>query len=179
MNYQEHIENTEMGIDFTELESKSKDELSLLIEKYKCTIHSYKKEKYSNQEIFKVFGDKPFIYTNENKTILDLRLMALYRKQLKHNYSHVLEMLELKRQQEKIDKKEKTKEKKRKADKQYYEEHREKMIAQIMAKYHEKKEIMKEKIVCDICNGCYTFTNKSNHLRTAKHKNCLPQETSA
>ena len=42
--------------------------------------------------------------------------------------------------------------------------------------YQKQKELHREKIVCDICNGCYTYTNKSHHNKSQKHKNALEEK---
>jgi hypothetical protein len=92
------------------------------------------------------------------------------------NYSRLIELIDIKKKEISKEKRKQNKEKIKIANHKYYEEHRDKFISQVKEKYQQKKEIIKEKLVCEICNGTYTFTNKTHHLNTLKHKKCLPQE---
>lgn len=164
MNIQEYIDNTEMAIDFTDLENKTIDELRDLIQKYRKTYYNYKHQIYpKHNETIAVFGDYPFIYIANSSTIINLKLIALYRKQLQKNY---LKAMELGKQKSKIQ----TQINKTNANKKYYELHQDKIKLQMAEHYQKQKELHREKIVCDICNGCYTYTNKSHHLKSQKHK---------
>jgi 5-methylcytosine-specific restriction endonuclease McrA len=44
--------------------------------------------------------------------------------------------------------------------------------------YYEKnkEEIFRKKYECDICGVVYTFSNKSHHIATSKHKNAIIQK---
>ena len=53
----------------------------------------------------------------------------------------------------------------------YYHTHKEDLKLKSQQKY-----ISKEKIVCDICQGSYSFSNKTNHIRTMKHKKMLEKK---
>jgi len=56
----------------------------------------------------------------------------------------------------------------------YYHTHKEERKIKDKEKYQSQ-----EKIVCDICQGRYSFSNKTNHIRTKKHKEALEiKETS-
>lgn len=49
---------------------------------------------------------------------------------------------------------------------------------QYCKEYFEKnKDELKEKIKCDICGHEYMKYNKTNHLRTKKHMNCVVLQT--
>ena len=54
------------------------------------------------------------------------------------------------------------------SNKIYYHTHKEERKEKLKEKYHST-----EKIVCDICQGRYSFSNKTNHIRTIKHKKAL------
>ena len=42
------------------------------------------------------------------------------------------------------------------------------------AKFYEKhKERIQEKKSCEICGGQYDYNNKSHHIKTKKHVQCL------
>jgi len=171
-----HIENTEMGIDFMELENKSIDELRELIQKYKKANYNYIHDVIIPGEAINVFGDNEFIYVPETKYI-NVKLMNLYRKTLIKNYSQALEMLFAKRKEKSQEMKEKQKEKIKKRNQIYYEKNREKIINTAKEHYEKKKEAIKEKILCD-CGTSYSFTNKSHHMNTLKHKNYLLEKSS-
>jgi len=165
MSIQEYIDDTEMGIDFTDLDDKPIDELKDLIQKYRKTYYNYKHQIYpKHNETITVFGDYPFIYQENSKSIINLKLITLYRKQLQENY---LKAMELGKQKSKI----RAEINKTNANKKYYELNQDKLKLQMAENYKKNKEIHKEKIVCDICNGSYTYTNKSHHLKSQKHKN--------
>lgn len=46
--------------------------------------------------------------------------------------------------------------------KNYYENFKNKNVDKI-----------KEKSVCEICGGSYTYFNKSSHMKTKRHLNCV------
>lgn len=170
MSIQEYIDNTEMGIDFTDLDDKPIDELKELIQKYRKTYYNYKHQIYpKHNEIITVFGDYPFIYQENSTTIVNLKLITLYRKQLQENY---LKAMELGKQKSKIQ----TSINKTNANKKYYELNQDKIKLLMAENYKKQKELHREKIVCNICNGSYTYSNKSHHLNSKKHKNVLEEK---
>jgi len=170
MNIQEYIDNTEMGINFTDLDDKPIDELRDLIQKYRKTYYNYKHKIYpKHNETITVFGDYPFIYQENSTTIINQKLITLYRKQLQENY---LKAMELGKQKSKIQ----TAINKTNANKKYYELNQDKIKLLMAENYQKQKELHREKIVCDICNGSYTYTNKSHHLNSKKHKNALEEK---
>jgi len=171
-----HIENTEMGIDFMELENKSIDELRELIQKYKKANYNYKNDVIIPGEIKNIFGDNDFIYL-EGKKYYNIKLLNTYKKVLIKNYSQAFKILLEKRKEKSQEAKEKQKEKKKKTNQIYYEINREKIINTAKEHYEKKKEMIKEKIVCT-CGGSYTFNNKTHHMKTLKHKNSLLDQTS-
>jgi ElaB/YqjD/DUF883 family membrane-anchored ribosome-binding protein len=171
-----HIENTEMAIDFMELENKSLDELRALIQKYKKANYNYKNDVIISGEIIHIFGDNDFIYL-EGKKYFNVKLLNTYKKVLIKNYSQALDVLFEKRKEKSQEVKEKQKEKIKKTKQIYYEKNREKIMNTAKEHYQKKKEVIKEKIVC-ACGISYTFNNKSNHMNTLKHKNGLLQKSS-
>jgi hypothetical protein len=165
MSIQQYIDDTEMGIDFSDLETKSIEDLRELTQKYRTTYYNYKHKIYpKHNETISVFGDYPFIYQENSKSIINLKLITLYRKKLQENY---LKAMELGKQKSKV----RAEINKTNANKKYYELNQDKLKLQMSENYKKNKEIHKEKIICDICNGCYTYTNKSHHLKSQKHKN--------
>jgi hypothetical protein len=170
MNIQQYIDDTVMGIDFTDLDDKPIDELRDLIQKYRKTYYNYKHKIYpKHNETITVFGDYPFIYQENSTTIINQKLITLYRKQLQENY---LKAMELGKQKSKIQ----TAINKTNANKKYYELNQDKIKLLMAENYQKQKELHREKIVCDICNGSYTYTNKSHHLNSKKHKNALEEK---
>lgn len=166
MSIKDYIENTVMGIDFSDLENKDVEELRGLTEKYRKTYYNYKHEIYpKHNETIAVFGDYPYIYI-ENSHRINLKFIYTYRKQLMENY---LSAMEIGKKKSRIEAEKKQLASKRK----YYELHQDKLKEQMRERYHKQKELHKEKIVCDICQHTYTFSNKSKHCLTVRHKNAL------
>jgi hypothetical protein len=169
MSIQDYINDTVMGIDFTDLEDKPIDELRDLIQKYRKTYYNYKHEIYpKHNETITVFGDYSYIYIPNSSTVINTKLINNYRIQLQENY---LKAMELGKQKSKIQ----TQINKTNANKKYYELNQDKIKLQMAEQYQKKKELHREKIICDICNGCYTYTNKSHHLNSQKHKKMLEE----
>jgi hypothetical protein len=166
MNYQEYINDTEMAMDFMDINNiNSLDELTELINKYKHIVSDYKLEKFPSHETIKVFGDNPFIYLDDTK-IINVKLINSYRKQLLNNYSRVVEL-----KKEKI--KELTLLTKQEKSKKYYQDNREIILNRAKEFKHSQAERLNEKKICEYCKGKYTLSNKSNHEKTIKHQQSL------
>lgn len=123
-----------MNVNTENLQEKSIEELSNLLDEYSRIIH-YKSDKYNEvkEHLSKIFN-------------ILLETVAIKRK-IKTNLQKQIN------------------------NKIYYHTHKEDLKLKSQQKY-----ISKEKIVCDICNGCYTYTNKSHHLKSQKHKNALEEK---
>ena len=169
MSIQEYIDNTEMGIAFSDLENEPLETLNELIEKYKKINFDYKTEKFPQNETIKVFGDKPIIYIPDTK-IINTKLINLYRKQLMKNYSKLLELKKIKMIEIK---KIKSKETKQKYNKKYYNDNKEKIIPQVINNYHKRLQKNNDSIICTICKGKYKSYNKKSHDKTLKHSKAL------
>jgi hypothetical protein len=114
----------------------------------------------------------------ENKSIDELNdLLQKYSKlitkgqmdkQLRTNFTDAIKIRNAKKKIESVTNK-------NQSQKIYYELNKQRLNAQMSLNYQKQKEIHKEKIVCDICNGCYTYTNKSHHNKSIKHKNALEE----
>jgi hypothetical protein len=168
MSIQDYIENTVMGIDFSDLEKKDVEELRGLTEKYRKTYYNYKHEIYpKHNETITVFGDYPYIYVENTKKI-NVKFIYTYRKQLMENY---LSAMEMGKKKSRIEAEKNQLASKRK----YYELNQDKLKEQMRERYYKQKELHKEKIVCNICQHTYTFSNKSKHCLTVRHKNALEQ----
>jgi hypothetical protein len=168
MSIQDYINDTEMGIDFSDLEKKDVEELRGLTEKYRKTYYNYKHEIYlKHNETIAVFGDYPYIYV-ENTNRINVNFINTYRKQLMENY---LSAMEMGKKKSRIESEKNQLSSKRK----YYELNQDKLKEQMRERYHKQKELHKEKIVCNICQHTYTFSNKFKHCLTVRHKNALEQ----
>lgn len=114
----------------------------------------------------------------ENKSIDELNiLLQKYSKlitketdkQLRTNFTNAIEIRNAKKKIESVINK-------NQSQKIYYELNKQRLNAQMSLNYQKQKELHREKIVCDICNGCYTYTNKSHHNKSQKHKNALEEK---
>lgn len=114
----------------------------------------------------------------ENKSIDELNiLLQKYSKlitketdkQLRTNFTNAIEIRNAKKKIESVINK-------NQSQKIYYELNKQKLNAQMSLNYQKQKELHREKIVCNICNGCYTYTNKSHHNKSQKHKNALEKK---
>ena len=120
-----------MDVNLENLQEKTIDELSSLMDEYSRVIH-YKSEKYDEvkEHFSKIFN-------------VLLETLAIKRK-IKYNSQKQI------------------------SNKIYYHTHKEQRKEKLKEKYHST-----EKIVCDICQGRYSFSNKTNHIRTKKHEKAL------
>jgi hypothetical protein len=143
------VENSEMNIDFENIETNILDELKELINKYTDRYNAYKNRKiHPFTEMKKIFGEKndlifkpksDDIYNFIEKPKPNLDLWNAHKNLFYKNFDKA----ELIRKQ--------LQEQKRKAD--------------VKAYLYQKK-------VCDICQGKYFMATKARHYKTQKHIKC-------
>ena len=61
----------------------------------------------------------------------------------------------------------------------YRQEHKDELNSRRREWYKENKDIITEKHVCETCGGRYTMKHKSQHVKTKKHRNAIPDQTPA
>jgi DNA phosphorothioation-dependent restriction protein DptG len=122
-----------MDVNLENLQEKTIDELSNLLDEYSRVIH-YKSDKYNEvkEHFSKIFN-------------VLLETLAIKRK-IRTNLQKQIN------------------------NKIYYHTHKEERKLKDKEKYNSQ-----EKFVCNICQGRYAYSNKTNHIRTLKHKNALQE----
>jgi hypothetical protein len=140
--YENIIDETEMNIAFLDIETNSIEELKDLINKYIDTYQDYKNRTCKPiNELKKIFGNNDkLIY----KAITEIWKKEKYNDILwieykRRFYSRFIKARERREQLQKD---------KRKEDVKIY---------------------LKQKKICDICQGIYYIKNKAKHYRTKKH----------
>ena len=141
--YENIIDETEMNIDFLDIETNTLEELKDLINKYIETYQDYKNRTCKPiNELKKIFGNNDkLIYKSiteiwEKEKYNDI-LWIEYKRRF---YSRFIKAKENKEELQKN---------KRKEDLKIY---------------------LKQKKICDICQGIYYIKNKAKHYKTKKHK---------
>jgi len=140
----ELFENTEMNIDFLEIETNTLPELIELINKYSDKYRAYKNRTITPfVEMKRLFGDIKLLlepkvnFTDRPK--VNLELWKLYKKFFYDKFEKAVS----RRKQLQIEK--------RKAD---------------------VKSYLYQKKICDICQGKYFIATKARHFKTQKHIKC-------
>ena len=145
----ELIENSEMSIDFSNIETNTIDELRELINKYTDKYNSYKNRTINAfDEMKNIFGVKnDLIYKPKSDSIYNfiespkpnLELWFAYKKYFYKKFDNaILIKKDLQKQ-------------KRKADLKIY---------------------LNQQKTCDICQGRYLLKHKARHYKTQKHLKC-------
>lgn len=142
------VENTEMNIDFLETEIITLPELIELINKYSDKYREYKNGSITaGTELLKIYGNNKLIFKpksdSEYNFIEKDRPNLILWKYHKVLFYKNFEKAVSRRKQLQIEK--------RKADVKAY---------------------LRQKKICDICQGKYLMAHKARHCRTQKHIKC-------